>query len=412
MEAIQISLAARSDVFEEEYKETINLLDELGKDAEESPEDWLLETVEKWCQEKALHNAILESIGILDNKDKKNLKSKGAIPQILTDALGVSFNPNVGHDYLKDYEDRYDSYHRKERKIPFDLDYFNRITGGGLSPKTLNIILAGTNVGKSLMMCHFAAAALLQSYNILYITMEMSEQKIAARIDANLLNTALDNILNIPKENYVKKMENLKSHIKGKMIVQEYPTAAAGVTHFRSLLNDLKLKNQFRPDIIFVDYLNICCSSRLKMGQTVNSYTYIKAIAEELRGLAVEYDVPIVSATQTTRAGYGSSDPGLDDTSESFGLPATADLMFAAVTSEELEASKQIMIKQLKNRDNDVTKHKRFVVGIDRSKMRLTDVSESEQNLVNDGSVTSPEEIYRGVGKNMDKLKKAGLLLD
>jgi archaellum biogenesis ATPase FlaH len=412
-EAILISLGAKDNVFEEEYKETLGLIESINVDAEESEESWLLETTEKWCQEKAIHNGILECIGILDNIDGKKkvpTKSKGSIPQILTDALGVSFDPNVGHDYMVDYDDRFQSYHRKENKIPFDLDYFNRITKGGLSPKTISIILAGTNVGKSLIMCHFAAAALMQNFNVLYVTLEMSEEKIAARIDANLLDTPLDTIVSLPKENYFRKIEHLKQNVKGKLIIKEYPTASAGATHFRNLLNELNLKKQFKPDLVFIDYLNICCSSRLKMGSTVNSYTYIKAIAEELRGLAQEYNLPIVSATQTTRAGYGSSDPGLDDTSESFGLPATADLMFAAVTSEELEGANQIMIKQLKNRDNDVTKFKRFMVGINRSKMKLYDIPDDQQTFIETGS--SPEEIYRSVGSNLDKLKKSSILTD
>jgi archaellum biogenesis ATPase FlaH len=407
-EAILISLGSRDGVFEEEYKETLALIEAIGSDTEESEENWLLETTENWCQEKAIHNGMLECIGILDNTNgKKQTKSKGSIPQILTDALGVSFDPNVGHDYMADYDDRFQSYHRKENKIPFDLDFFNRITKGGLSPKTLSIILAGTNVGKSLIMCHFAASALMQNYNVLYITLEMSEEKIASRIDANLLDTPLDTIMSLPKENYFRKIEQLKRNVKGKLIIKEYPTASAGSVHFRNLLNELKLKKQFKPDLVFIDYLNICCSSRLKMGSTINSYTYIKAIAEELRGLAQEFNIPIMSATQTTRAGYGSSDPGLDDTSESFGLPATADLMFAAVTSEELEGANQIMIKQLKNRDNDVTKYKRFMVGINRSKMKLYDIPEDQQTFFETGS--SPEEIYRSVGNNLDKFKKAAI---
>ena len=409
---MRISLSSKDGVFEEDFKEACTLLDDIEKDKEDSPHDWLVETTEKWCQEKALHGAIMESIGILDNKEgKKQTKAKGAIPQILVDALAVSFDPSVGHDYFADWEERYDSYHQKEKKIPFDLEYFNKITSGGLSPKTLSIILAGTNVGKSLMMCHFAAAALTQGFNVLYITLEMSEKRISSRIDANLMDTPLDTIMSMPKETYERKINYLKGQVKGKLIVHEYPTAAAGVTHFRNLLNEANLKKQFKPDIVFVDYLNICCSSRLKMGATVNSYTYIKAIAEELRGLAVEYNVPIVSATQTTRSGYGSSDPGLEDTSESFGLPATADFMFVAVNTEDLEKSGHLMIKQLKNRDNDVTKNKRFLIGIDRSKMKLYDVDESQQTLISDESKT-PENVYKGVGKNMDKFKAAGIVTD
>ena len=411
-EAIQISLANKDGVYEDEFKDAASLIDILSKDSEDSDPKWLEETTEKWCQEKALYGGIMESIEILDNKDgKKNTKSKGAIPQILKEALGVSFDPNVGHDYMLDYDQRYDFYHRKEKRIPFDIDLFNKITNGGLCPKTLSIILAGTNVGKSLIMCHFAAAAMSQGFNVLYITMEMSEQRIASRIDANLLDIPLDTIVTMPKDNYEKRMLSLKSKIKGKLIIKEYPTAGASAIHFRNLLNEANLKKQFKPDIIFVDYLNICCSSRLKMGQTVNSYTYIKAIAEELRGLAVEFNLPIVSATQTTRSGYGSSDPGLEDTSESFGLPATADFMFVAVNTEELEKCGHLMIKQLKNRDNDVTKHKRFLVGIDRSRMRLYNIDDSQQTLISDESQT-PEVIYKGVGKNMDKFKDAGILVD
>jgi archaellum biogenesis ATPase FlaH len=398
-------LGNRDGLFEEQFKESSALIEELKADKEDSNEGWLLDTTEKWCQEKALYNGIRESIALMD--DKKGTKSKGAIPQILMDALSVSFDPSVGHDYLEDYEQRYDFYHKTEKKIPFDLNYFNRISGGGLSPKTLTIILAPPNVGKSLCMCHFAAHALAQNYNVLYVTLEMSEEKIAARIDANLLDTPLNSIMSMQLDTYKRRMQSLKKGIRGKLVIQEYPTASAGSIHFRNLLNELKIKKQFKPDIIFIDYLNICCSSRLKMGSTVNSYTYIKAIAEELRGLAQEYDVPIVSATQTNRDGLGNSDPGLDNTSESFGLPATADLMFAVVTTDELEAAGQIMIKQLKNRDNDVTKYKKFVVGIDRSRMKLFDVPEDQQNIT-DGP--TPEEIYRQVGQNADKLKKGSLI--
>ena len=405
-EATQISLANREGVFEEDFKEATALIDALTSDTEDTLLDWLVEETEKWCQEKALHGAIMESIQILDNKDgKKQTKAKGSIPQILTDALSVSFDPNVGHDYMLDYDERFEFYHRKEKKIPLGLEYFDRITNGGLAPKTLSIILAGTNVGKSLMMCHFAAHSLSIAFNVLYITMEMSEERIASRIDANLLDTPLDTIMTMPKSNYEKKIQHLQSYVKGKLIIKEYPTAAAGATHFRNLLNELSIKKQFKPDIIFIDYLNICCSSRLKMGSTINSYTYIKSIAEELRGLAVEFNVPIVSATQTTRMGSSSSDPELKDTSESFGLPATADLMFAVVNGEELEKSNKLMVKQLKNRDNDVTKNRRFLIGIDRSRMKLTDVPESEQSLISDDSQT-PEEIYKGVGKHMDKFKQ------
>ena len=359
------------------------MLNEIRQDTDHTPDEWLLNETEKFCQEKALHNAILESIQILDGKIKTD-KSKGAIPKILSDALSVSFDPNIGHDYLEDSESRFEFYHKTEKRIPFDLDYFNRITKGGLPIKTLNIALAGTGVGKSLFMCHVAASSLSQNYNVLYITMEMAKEKIAERIDANLLNVKLDDLANLPKDTYDRKISRLKENIKGKLIIEEYPTASASTIHFRNLINDLALKKNFKPDIVFIDYLNICASSRLKHGANVNSYSYIKAIAEELRGLAVEYGVPIVSATQTTRSGYTNTDPGLEDTSESFGLPATADMMFALVTSEELESLGQIMVKQLKNRYNDPTLNKRFAIGVDRSKMRLYDIDVNAQKNIAD----------------------------
>ena len=398
-EAISIALQARDNVFEEDFKEAGSILNTFTKEPlEDNNIQWLSEITEKWCQERAIHNAIMESINILDDKDgKKQTRGKGAIPKILADALAVSFDPNIGHDYIDDADSRFDFYHRNEQRIPFDLDYFNRITKGGFAKKTLNIILAGTNVGKSMFMCHFAASALSQNYNVLYVTMEMSEEKIAQRIDANLLNVSINDLAGLPKDNYDRKMAKLKSTIKGKLIIKEYPTASAGASNFRHLLNELSLKKHFKPDIIFIDYLNICTSSRLKAGNNVNSYSMIKAIAEELRGIAVEFNVPVVSATQTTRSGYGNSDPGLEDTSESFGLPATADFMFAAITSEELEKANLIQIKQLKNRDNDVTLHKRFVIGIDRSKMRLCDVEEDKQQST--FAAPSPSEIYKSVGK-------------
>jgi replicative DNA helicase len=325
----------------------------------------------------------MESITIIDGKHQS--LTKNALPDILTKALGVTFDTNVGHDYIEDVEQRYEFYHTAEDKIPFDLDYLNKITKGGLPKKTLNIALAGTGVGKSLFMCHVAGSHLTQGKNVLYVTMEMSEEKIAERIDANLLNTPIDQIENLSKNMFTEKVHALTKKTCGKLIVKEYPTGAANVNHFRALLNELKLKRDFEPDVIFVDYLNICSSSRMKtMGGSINSYTYIKAIAEELRGLAVEFNVPIVSATQTTREGFSNSDPGLEDTAESFGLPATADLMFAIVSSEELEKMGQIMVKQLKNRYNDISTYKRFVLGIDKSKMRLMDADENQQNLVQD----------------------------
>jgi replicative DNA helicase len=328
----------------------------------------------------------MESVSILDSKGEK--RTKGEIPQLLSDALGVTFDNNIGHDYINDSDSRYDSYHKVESRIRFDLDLFNKITKGGLPVKTLNIALAGTGVGKSLFMCHVAAGCLSQGHNVLYITMEMAEEKIAERIDANLLNIDLDELRTITKEDYNRKFSALKSKTQGKLIIKEYPTASASSLHFRALLNDLALKKSFKPDIIFIDYLNICCSSRIKPGANVNSYSYIKAIAEELRGLAVENNLPIVSATQTTRSGFSNSDPGLEDTSESFGLPATADFMFALVTNEELEQLNQVLVKQLKNRYGDPNLYKRFVLGIDRSKMRLYDVEDSAQNdIVDAGKV-------------------------
>lgn len=382
-EAIQVEVSNLDGLFEEEFKKTLSLLDEIKSDGEASPNDWLVEQTEKFCQEKALHNAILESIQILDGKTKTD-KSKGSIPAILSDALSISFDPNIGHDYLDNAEQRYDFYHKVEKRIPFDLDFFNRITKGGLPQKTLNIALAGTGVGKSLFMCHVAAGCMAQNYNVLYITLEMSEEKIAERIDANMLNVKLDDLANLPKDVYERKINRLKENVKGKLIIKEYPTASASATNFRSLLNELALKKNFKPDIVFIDYLNICASSRLKHGANVNSYSYIKAIAEELRGLAVEFKVPIMSATQTTRSGYTNTDPGLEDTSESFGLPATADMMFALVTSEELEGLNQIMVKQLKNRYNDPTLNKRFAIGIDRAKMKLYDIEQSAQKGIAD----------------------------
>ena len=353
---------------------------------EEIDENWLLDTTEKWCQDRAIYNAIMESITIIDGKHDS--LTKNALPDLLQKALGVGFDTNIGHDYIENVEERYEFYHTEEDRIPFDLQYFNKITKGGVPNKTLNIALAGTGVGKSLFMCHVAASALVEGKNVLYITMEMAEERIAERIDANLLNIPIDQLSNVSKTDFTQKVANLAKKTTGKLIVKEYPTGSAHSGHFRALLNELKLKKQFEPDIIFIDYLNICSSSRMKgMGGAINSYTYVKAIAEELRGLAVEFDVPVFSATQTTRSGFSNSDVGLEDTSESFGLPATADLMFALVSTEELEKQGQIMVKQLKNRYNDPTLHKRFVLGVDRSKMRLYDVDENEQDLTDDTPV-------------------------
>jgi len=383
--ALALGLQERNDLTESEFKACKEILSEISEgDTADKDTQWILDTTEKFCQEKAIYNAIMESIQIIDGKDEKH--HKGAIPSILSDALGVSFDPNVGHDYLDMSASRYDFYHRIEKRIPFDLTYFNKITNGGVCRKTLNIILAGTGVGKSLAMCHFAAAAMQQQFNVLYITMEMAEERIAERIDANLLNLTMDDVKCLSKDMYETRMDKIKANVKGKLIIKEYPTASANASHFRALLQDLRLKRNFKPDIIFIDYLNICASSRIKPGANINSYTYVKAIAEELRGLAVEFDVPVFSATQTTRSGFSSSDPGLEDTSESFGLPATADLMFALISTEELEALNQIMVKQLKNRYNDPTLNKRFTVGIDRAKMRLYDLDPTaQQGLVDAG---------------------------
>ena len=381
LNALGIECQERTDLTEEQFKEIIEVLNELPK--EDHDLDWIVDTTEKWCQERAIYLSLMESVKIADGQDEK--RDKGAIPQILSDALGVSFDQNVGHDYLQNYEERFDFYHKKEEKIPFDLEFFNKITKGGIPNKTLNIALAGTGVGKSLFMCHVASSVLLQGKNVLYITLEMAEEKIAERIDANLLNVPIQKLAELPRVMFENKISKLSKKTQGKLIIKEYPTASAHVGHFKSLLNELELKRNIKPDIIFIDYLNICASQRYK-GSIVNSYTYVKAIAEELRGLAVEAGVPIVSATQTTRSGYGSSDVDLTDTSESFGLPATADLMFALISTEELEEQNQIMVKQLKNSYYDPTLNKRFVVGIDRSKMRLYDVEDAQKDLVDSGS--------------------------
>jgi len=381
LNALGIECQERTDLSEEQFKEIIEVLNGLSK--EEHDLEWIVDTTEKWCQERAIYLSLMESVKIADGQDKE--RDKGSIPQILSDALGVSFDQNVGHDYLKNYEERFDFYHKKEEKIPFDLEFFNRITKGGIPNKTLNIALAGTGVGKSLFMCHVASSVLLQGKNVLYITLEMAEEKIAERIDANLLNVPIQKLAELPRVMFENKISKLAKKTQGKLIIKEYPTASAHVGHFKSLLNELELKRNIKPDIIFIDYLNICASQRYK-GSIVNSYTYVKAIAEELRGLAVEAGVPIVSATQTTRSGYGSSDVDLTDTSESFGLPATADLMFALISTEELEEQNQIMVKQLKNRYYDPTLNKRFVVGIDRSKMRLYDVEDAQKDLIDSGS--------------------------
>ena len=379
-EILSIEIEKRSDINEESFKHITDLIFSLDEEAVEF--NWLVDTTETWCRDRAIYLALMDSIYIADGKDES--KGRDAIPSILSDALAVSFDTHIGHDYLNDYEERYESYHRKEDKIEFDLEYFNKITKGGLPNKTLNIALAGTGVGKSLFMCHVASGVLLQGKNVLYITLEMAEEKIAERIDANLLNVNIQDIIDLPKQMYETKVTNLAEKTQGTLIIKEYPTASAHSGHFKALLQELALKKSFRPDIIFIDYLNICASSRYRAGSNVNSYSYIKAIAEELRGLAVEANLPIVSATQTTRSGFASSDVDLTDTSESFGLPATADLMFALISTEELEGLNQIMVKQLKNRYNDPTLHKRFVVGIDRAKMRLYDCEQSAQEDILD----------------------------
>ena len=389
-EVLCIEVEKRQDINDSSFKEIIHLISSL----EDVPAEfnWLIDTTEKWCRDRAIYLALMESIHIADGKDEK--KNRDSIPSILSDALAVSFDTHIGHDYLQDYEQRYEAYHKKEDKIEFDLEYFNKITKGGLPNKTLNIALAGTGVGKSLFMCHVASSVLLQGRNVLYITLEMAEERIAERIDANLLNVNIQDIADLPKQMFENKVTSLAKKTQGTLIIKEYPTASAHAGHFKSLLNELALKKSFKPDIIFIDYLNICSSSRYRGNSNINSYTFVKAIAEELRGLAVEFNVPIVSATQTTRSGYGSSDVELTDTSESFGLPATADLMFALISTEELEELGQILVKQLKNRYNDPTIYKRFVIGIDRAKMRLYDCEQSAQNDIID-SKNYGDEDYR-----------------
>jgi replicative DNA helicase len=380
IESLTIEIENRNDLSEDEIKEVRKIIGSLHDSPVENR--WLLDTTEKWCRDRAIYLALMESIHIADGNNEK--KNRDAIPSILSDALAVSFDNNIGHDYLQNYEERYEFYHRQEDKIEFDLEYFNKITKGGLPNKTLNIALAGTGVGKSLFMCHVASSALLRGKNVLYITLEMAEERIAERIDANLLNVPIQQLTELPRQMFENKVTNLSKKTQGTLIIKEYPTASAHCGHFKALLNELSLKKSFKPDIIFVDYLNICASSRYKSNLSVNSYSYIKAIAEELRGLAVEFNVPIVSATQTTRSGYGSSDVELTDTSESFGLPATADLMFALISTEELEQLGQIMVKQLKNRYNDPTIYKRFIVGIDRAKMRIYDCEQTAQKDILD----------------------------
>ena len=384
-ETLEIEIDTRRDLNEDDVKRVLLVVKDLDPDKDVNFE-WLVETTEKFCKDKAVYNAIVEGISIIDGKDKD--RSADAIPTILTDALAVGFDNRVGHDYLQDAEERFDYYHTIEEKIPFDLEFFNKITKGGLPPKTLNIALAGTGVGKSLFMCHVAANCMSQGKNVLYITLEMAEERIAERIDATMMNISMEDLHDLPKNMFDDKIQKIIAKTTGQLIVKEYPTASAHSNHFRGLIKELAIKKTFKPDIIFIDYLNICASSRFKGGANVNSYTMVKSIAEELRGLAVETNVPIMSATQTTRSGFSNSDVGLEDTSESFGLPATADLMFALISNEELDALNQIAVKQLKNRYNDPTVNKRFVIGIDRAKMRLFDVKLSEQQSLQDANQT------------------------
>jgi archaellum biogenesis ATPase FlaH len=400
LDAFRISLSEKGTLSGDTFNLVMESLPGLFTRDEDTGIDWLVNQTEKWCQDRALYIAIMESINIIDGKHKT--LTKNALPDILSKALAVTFDTNIGHDYLQDAESRYDFYHEMEERLPFDLDYLNRITKGGLPNKSLNIVLAGTGVGKSLFMCHCAAASLAQSKNVLYVTMEMAEERIAERIDANLLDTTLDQIEKLSKDMFVNKVNSIAAKTQGKLIIKEYPTGQAPSGHFRALLNELKLKKKFVPDIVFIDYLNICSSSRMKgLGGSVNTYSYIKAIAEELRGLAVEFNLPIVSATQTTRSGYANSDPGLEDTSESFGLPATADLMLALVSNDELQSMNQILVKQLKNRYNDPNVHKRFVIGVDRSKMKLSDVEDPEKDITQDVVDSGPVFDNTTVGKKI-----------
>lgn len=392
------SLSVREDII----KNVQDFINVASTDKENVNQDWLIDSTEKFCQEKAIYLAIMKSIDILNNK---GTQTKGAIPQLLSDALSVSFDPNVGHDYLENYDERFEYYHRKDERLAFDLDFFNKITRGGLPSKTLSVCMSGTGGGKSLFMCHMAAACLSMGKNVLYITLELAEEEVAKRIDANLLNITFDDLMALSKDMYKKKVDSVKSKTDGKVIIKEYPTASASTIHFKGLLNELNLKKSFKPDIIFVDYLNICASSRIKPGNGVNSYTYIKSIAEELRGLAVEFDVPLFSATQVNRSGFVSSDVGLEDTSESFGLPATADFMFALINTEELQELNQVMVKQLKNRFADPSENKRFIIGIDRSKMKLYDCEDSAQVDISDSGQSKPVKQNYSNNKT-DKFKK------
>lgn len=388
--ALLIALQDDRSISEDLYVQCETLINSLN--ATEVNSEWLVDETEKFCKDKAVFNAIMDSIQIIDGSDKD--RSKDALPSLLSDALAVGFDNNVGHDYIENADDRFDFYNRVEEKLPFDLEYFNKITDGGLPNKTLNVALAGTGVGKSLFMCHVASACIAQGKNVLYITLEMAEERIAERIDANMMNVPIQDLKDLPKKMFDDRVSKIKERIDGRLIIKEYPTASAHAGHFKSLFEELKLKRNFEPDIVFIDYLNICTSSRFRAGSQVNSYTIIKSIAEELRGLAVEYDLPIVTATQTTRSGYANSDVDLTDTSESFGLPATADLMFALISTEELEAAQQIMVKQLKNRYSDPTSNKRFMIGVDRSKMRLFDLTDEVQKTISDSGQNISEAVF------------------
>ena len=400
-DALDIEISNIRGTTDDTVKNMRETLRTLNDDQEKTNPDWLIDNTEKFCQEKAIYNAITSSLEIMNGKGKL---SKGAIPSLLSDALAISFDPNVGHDYFEQYLDRYEFYHRVEERLPCDLEYLNKITEGGIPKKTLNIIMAGTGVGKSLALCHLSSSYINQGKNVLYISMELSEERVSERIDANILNVSLTDLKSLPRDLYEKKIASLKQKTNGKLIVKEYPTASASTVHFRSLLNELNLKKGFVPDVIMVDYLNICASARIKPGNGVNSYTYIKAIAEELRGLAVEYNVPIWSATQSTRSGYASSDPDLTDTSESFGLPATADFFVALVTNDQMSQLNQIMVKQLKNRYADPSKYKRDVIGVDKTKMKLYDVEASAKDIVDTGEdIPEPKPKFENKSKNKFK---------
>ena len=398
-EAISIELSNLKNITEDEFKIAKRVLETLTPD-EKTDIEWLTDTTEKWCKDRAVHNAVLSGIKILDGKDKRHTPE--AIPSILSEALAVSFDTHIGHDYLNQTDERYDYYHKEEERLKFDLSYFNRITKGGIPPKTLNVALAGTGVGKSLFMCHVAASMIMQGRNVLYITLEMAEERIAERIDANLLDVTVDELYEMPKQYYDTKIAKLKKKANGQLIIKEYPTASAHTGHFKGLIDELALKKSFKPDIVFIDYLNICTSARFRMGSNINTYTLVKSIAEELRGLAVEFNLPIFSATQTNRTGFVSTDVGLEDTSESFGLPATADFMFALMSNEELEALGQMKVKQLKNRYNDPGINRAFIIGVDKAKMRLYDVENNAQNIVGSNQ-TKEGENYPNPEKAYDK---------